>query len=62
MSNSMDHVIKTLEDINVQPIMSTATRNRLQKCARINLFEHVKLKNLSDYRGVIKSMVKMNYT
>jgi len=61
-AEEMDHVIQTLEDINVQPIMSTATRDRLQKCARINLFEHVGPELPTDYRSVIKSMVKLNYT
>jgi 3-hydroxyisobutyrate dehydrogenase-like beta-hydroxyacid dehydrogenase len=61
-AEEMDHVIQTLKDINVQPIMSTAARDRLQKCARINLFEHVRPEHLSDYRSVIKSMVKLNYT
>ena len=61
-AEEMDHVIQTLEDINVQPIMSIATRDRLRKCAQLNLFEHVQPENLSDYRGVIKSMLKLNYT
>lgn len=61
-AEEMDHVIQTLEDINVQPIMSTATRDRLRKCTQLNLFEHVKPENLSDYRDVIRSMVKLNYT
>ena len=61
-AEEMDHVIETLEDIDVEPIMSIATRERLRKCARLNLFEQVKPEHLADYRDVIRSMVKLNYT
>jgi len=61
-AEEMDHVIETLEDIGVEPIMSIATRERLRKCAQLNLFEKVKPENLAGYRDVIRSMVKLNYT
>lgn len=61
-AEEMDHVIETLEDIDVEPIMSVATRERLRKCARLNLFEQVKPEHLANYRDVIRSMVKLNYT
>lgn len=61
-ADEMDHVIKTLKQLNVQPIMSMATRERLRKCASVNLKEQFENTKDLSYQRVIKSMVERNYS
>jgi 3-hydroxyisobutyrate dehydrogenase-like beta-hydroxyacid dehydrogenase len=60
-AEEMDHVIETLRDLEVSPIMSEATRQRLRKCSELNLIRHLDGRQLSDYRDVIRHMVRLNY-
>jgi hypothetical protein len=61
-ADEMDHVIQTLKQLNVQPIMSMATQERLRKCASMNLKEQFENTKDLNYQRVIKSMVERNYT
>ena len=61
-ADEMDHVIQTLENLNMKPVMSAATRERLLKCAAINLKEKFKDAMPADYQTVIKSMVEDGYS
>ena len=61
-ADEMDHVIQTLKQLNVQPIMSMATQDRLKKCASMNLKEQFENAKALDYQRVIKSMVERNYS
>jgi hypothetical protein len=61
-ADEMDHVIQTLKNLNIQPIMSRATQERLMKCAAMNLKEQFKDVKSLGYQSVIKSMVEGNYS
>jgi 3-hydroxyisobutyrate dehydrogenase-like beta-hydroxyacid dehydrogenase len=61
-ADEMDHVIETLKHLNIQPIMSKATQERLRKCVSTNLKEQFKDVKPLDYQRVIKSMVERNYS
>jgi 3-hydroxyisobutyrate dehydrogenase-like beta-hydroxyacid dehydrogenase len=61
-ADEMDHVIQTLKQLDVQPIMSMATQERLRKCASTNLKEQFENEKDLDYQRVIKSMVERNYS
>lgn len=61
-ADEMDHVIQTLKNLHMKPVMSAAARERLLKCAAINLKEKFKDAKPSDYQTVIKSMVEDGYT
>jgi 3-hydroxyisobutyrate dehydrogenase-like beta-hydroxyacid dehydrogenase len=61
-ADEMDHVIQTLKNLNMQPVMSMATQERLKKCATMNLKEQFKDVKPIDYQSVIKSMVEHNYS
>jgi 3-hydroxyisobutyrate dehydrogenase-like beta-hydroxyacid dehydrogenase len=61
-ADEMDHVIQTLKHLNIQPIMSRATQERLMKCAAMNLKEQFKKEKPLAYQNVIKSMGERNYS
>ncbi|MGV7223002.1 MAG: DUF1932 domain-containing protein [Nitrospinales bacterium] len=61
-ADEMDHVIQTLKQLNVQPIMSMATQVRLKKCASMNLKDQFENAKDLDYQRVVKSMVERNYS
>jgi 3-hydroxyisobutyrate dehydrogenase-like beta-hydroxyacid dehydrogenase len=61
-ADEMDHVIQTLKNLNMQPVMSRATQERLIKCAAMNLKEQFKDVKPLDYQTVIKSMVEHDYS
>jgi 3-hydroxyisobutyrate dehydrogenase-like beta-hydroxyacid dehydrogenase len=61
-ADEMDHVIQTLENLNMQPVMSRATQERLIKCSAMNLKEQFKDAKPIDYQSVIKSMVEHDYS
>ena len=61
-ADEMDHVIQTLKNLNMQPVMSMATQERLIKCAAMNLKEQFKDVRPIDYQSVIKSMVEHDYS
>jgi 3-hydroxyisobutyrate dehydrogenase-like beta-hydroxyacid dehydrogenase len=61
-ADEMDHVIQTLKHLNIQPIMSRATQERLMKCATMNLKEQIKDVKPLSYQSVIKSMVERDYS
>ena len=61
-ADEMDHVIQTLKQLDVHPIMSMATQERLRKCASTNLKEQFENAKDLDYQRVIKSMVERNYS
>jgi len=61
-ADEMDHVIQTLKNLNMQPVMSMATQERLKKCAAMNLKEQFKDVTPKDYQSVIKSMVEHDYS
>lgn len=61
-ADEMDHVIQTLKNLNMQPVMSMATQERLIKCAAMNLKEQFKDVKPIDYQSVIKSMVEHDYS
>ena len=61
-ADEMDHVIQTLKDLNMQPVMSMATQERLIKCAAMNLKEQFKDVKPPGYQSVIKSMVEHDYS
>jgi len=57
-AEEMDHVIETLESLAVSPIMSRATRERLNACAALGLNERLKGKAPVDYRDAIRLMAE----
>ena len=61
-ADEMDHVIQTLKQLDIQPIMSIATQERLRKCAATNLKEQFENAKDLDYQRVIKAMVERNYS
>lgn len=61
-ADEMDHVIQTLKHLNMQPVMSMATQERLIKCAAMNLKEQFKDVKPPGYQSVIKSMVEHDYS
>ena len=61
-ADEMDHVIQTLKNLNMQPVMSMATQERMIKCAAMNLKEQFKDVKPIDYQSVIKSMVEHDYS
>ncbi len=61
-ADEMDHVIQTLKNLNMQPVMSMATQERLIKCAAMNLKEQFKDVKPPGYQSVIKSMVEHDYS
>lgn len=61
-AEEMDHVIETLTNLKVKPIMASATKDRLTSSSELNILKNLKGENLRDYREVIKVMVAMDYT
>jgi 3-hydroxyisobutyrate dehydrogenase-like beta-hydroxyacid dehydrogenase len=61
-ADEMDHVIQTLKNLNMEPVMSMATQERLKRCAAMSLKEQFKDVTPKDYQSVIKSMVEHDYS
>jgi 3-hydroxyisobutyrate dehydrogenase-like beta-hydroxyacid dehydrogenase len=60
-AEEMDHVIETLNELHVRPIMAEAVRDRLRKSSQSGLKDFFKGEKPEDYREVINAMVKMDY-
>ncbi len=61
-AEEMDHVIETLKNLKVQPLMAAATKERLRKVSELNIKDLFKGEKPTDYRKIIKDMAKSNYT
>ena len=59
-TEEMDHVIQTLNDLKVEPIMSAATRERLRRCSESKIGTRLTGKSHLNYQEVIKCMSKLN--
>jgi 3-hydroxyisobutyrate dehydrogenase-like beta-hydroxyacid dehydrogenase len=60
-AEEMDHVIETLNELHVRPIMAEAVRDRLRKSSQSGLKDFFQGEKPDDYREVIKAMVKMDF-
>ncbi len=60
-AEEMDHVIETLNELHVRPIMAEAVRDRLRKSSQSGLRAFFKGGKPDHYHEVIKAMVKMGY-
>ena len=61
-AEEMDHVIETLKNLKVHPLMAAATKERLRKVSELNIKELLMGEKPKDYRKVIKAVAKSNYT
>lgn len=61
-AEEMDHVIETLKNLKMQPIMTTATKERLRKGSDLNIKDLFKGEKPKDYRKIIKAIAKSHYT
>ncbi|NIS60579.1 MAG: DUF1932 domain-containing protein [Proteobacteria bacterium] len=57
----MEHVIETLNELNVKPIMAKAVRDRLLTSSQSGLKDFFQGKKPDDYREVIDAMVRMDF-
>lgn len=55
-AEEMEHVIETLNELKVKPVMTTATRNRLKSVSELGLSDYFKGKQPAFYREVIDAM------
>jgi 3-hydroxyisobutyrate dehydrogenase-like beta-hydroxyacid dehydrogenase len=55
-AEEMEHVIETLKELKVEPVMTTATRNRLKRVSELGLSEYFKGKQPAFFREVIDAM------
>ena len=60
-AEEMEHVVETLEELEVKPIMATAARDRLRSSSKLGLREFFQGEKPEDYRQVINAMVNMHY-
>lgn len=60
-TEEMKHVIGTLNELQVRPIMAEAVRDRLRTSSQSGLKDFFKGRKPDDYREVINAMVKMGY-
>ena len=60
-AEEMDHVIETLNELNMKPIMAEATRERLRTSVQSGLKDFFKGKKPEDYREVIDALVTMEF-
>jgi 3-hydroxyisobutyrate dehydrogenase-like beta-hydroxyacid dehydrogenase len=60
-TEEMEHVIETLNELHVRPIMAEAVRDRLRTSSQSGLKDFFQGEKPDDYREVIKAMVKMGY-
>lgn len=60
-TEEMKHVIETLNELQVRPIMAEAVRDRLRTSSQSGLKDFFKGEKPDDYREVINAMVKMGY-
>ncbi len=60
-AEEMGYVIETLKSLNVNPIMATATRDRLKSISDLNLFDYFKGKKPTSYHEVIGAMKNRNF-
>jgi len=58
-AEEMDHVIETLNDLEVDPIMSTATRERLRRCSESKINSRLNGKSPLNYQEVIETMSEL---
>jgi 3-hydroxyisobutyrate dehydrogenase-like beta-hydroxyacid dehydrogenase len=61
-AEEMDHVIETIENLKMHPLMATATKERLRKGSELNVKDLFKGEKPKDYRKIIKAMAKSNYS
>jgi len=59
-TEEMEHVIQTLSELHVRPIMAEAVRDRLRTSSQSGLREFFKGKKPDDYREVIAAMARMD--
>jgi 3-hydroxyisobutyrate dehydrogenase-like beta-hydroxyacid dehydrogenase len=55
-AEEMEHVIETLNELKIKPIMTTATRDRLLGVSELGLSDYFKGKQPAFYREVIEAM------
>jgi 3-hydroxyisobutyrate dehydrogenase-like beta-hydroxyacid dehydrogenase len=60
-TEEMEHVIETLNELNVKPIMAGAVRDRLRTSSQSGLKDFFKGKRPDDYREVIDAMERMDF-
>jgi len=60
-AEEMDHVIETLNELHVRPIMAEAVRDRLRKSSQSGLRDFFQGEKPDDYREVIAAMVRMDF-
>jgi 3-hydroxyisobutyrate dehydrogenase-like beta-hydroxyacid dehydrogenase len=60
-TEEMGHVIETLNELHVRPIMAEAVRDRLRTSSQSGLRDFFKGQKPDDYREVIKAMVNLDY-
>ncbi len=60
-ADEMDHVIETLNELHVRPIMAEAVRDRLRKSSQSGLRAFFKGEKPDHYHEVIKALVKVDY-
>ena len=61
-AEEMDHVIETLKNLKMHPIMATATKERLRKGSELNNKDLFKGEKPKDYRKIIKAIARSHYT
>jgi 3-hydroxyisobutyrate dehydrogenase-like beta-hydroxyacid dehydrogenase len=60
-AEEMEHVIETLNELRVRPVMTTATRERLKCISDLNLSDYFKGKKPTFYHEVIEAMENDNF-
>jgi 3-hydroxyisobutyrate dehydrogenase-like beta-hydroxyacid dehydrogenase len=60
-TEEMEHVIETLNELHVKPIMAEAVRDRLRTSSQSGLRDFFKGQKPDNYREVIKAMVRMDF-
>ena len=60
-TEEMEHVIETLNELNMKPIMAEATRDRLRTSVQSGLKDFFKGKKPEDYREVIDALEQLKF-
>ena len=60
-AEEMEHVIETLNELKVRPVMTTATRDRLKCISNLSLSDYFKGKKPTSYYEVIEAMENNNF-
>ncbi|CEP67017.1 Dehydrogenase, multihelical [Moorella glycerini] len=55
-ADEMDEVIRTLKEIGIEPIMTEATKKRLEWCANLGLKEYFQGKTPASYKEVLNAI------